>query len=84
MGNLLAAQSGGPTAAINATLRGILEEAMVCGRYDRVYGGLYGIKGILEEQLVELSDVFLSPMDLDLLPELRRRRWGPAGISWEI
>lgn len=67
MGNLLAAQSGGPTTAINATLRGILEEAMVCGRYDRVYGGLYGIKGILEEQLVELSDVFLSPMDLDLL-----------------
>ena len=49
MGNLLAAQSGGPTTAINATLRGILEEAMVCGRYDRVYGGLYGIKGILEE-----------------------------------
>lgn len=39
MGNLLAAQSGGPTTAINATLRGILEEAMVCGRYDRVTEG---------------------------------------------
>ena len=43
MHNLLVAQSGGPTSAINATLSGVITEAMIQGGIDRIYGGLNGI-----------------------------------------
>lgn len=50
MHNLLVAQSGGPTSAINATLSGVITEAMIHGGIDRIYGGLNGIEGILQEK----------------------------------
>ena len=34
MHNLLVAQSGGPTSAINATLSGVITEAMIQGGID--------------------------------------------------
>ena len=56
IGNLLVAQSGGPTAVINASVAGVITEA---GRHDyieNIYGGLNGIYGILNEELVDLND----------------------------
>lgn len=64
MNNLLVAQSGGPTCAINATLAGVIEAAMVSGCIDQVYGGVNGIKGILEGRLCELGGVVRNAMDL--------------------
>ena len=55
MNNLLVAQSGGPTSAINATLAGILDRAMNEGSIDTVYGARYGIQGVLRESFVNLS-----------------------------
>ena len=55
-GNLLIAQSGGPTAVINATLSGILEEGLLSGEIDRIYGSRYGIQGLLEEKLLESAN----------------------------
>ena len=55
-GNLLVAQSGGPTAVINASLAGIISEALNhedC--IEEIYGGLNGILGILNEELVDLA-----------------------------
>jgi ATP-dependent phosphofructokinase / diphosphate-dependent phosphofructokinase len=56
-GNLLVAQSGGPTAAINASIAGVITEA---GRHpdqiEEIYGGLNGIFGILNEQLIDLQE----------------------------
>ena len=55
-GNLLVAQSGGPTSVINASIAGVITEA---GRYDgieNILGGLNGILGILNEELVDLGD----------------------------
>src|SRR5215510_10021378 len=55
-GNLLVAQSGGPTAVINASLAGVIQEA---GRHDcieEIYGGLNGILGILNEDLIDIND----------------------------
>src|SRR5438876_285772 len=55
-GNLLVAQSGGPTAVINSSIAGVIQEA---GRHDyieEIYGGLNGIVGILNEDLVDLND----------------------------
>jgi 6-phosphofructokinase 1 len=65
--NLLVAQSGGPSSAINATLSGILEEAIKSGKIDKVYGGINGIYGILSRQLVELTGQITSNEDLRLL-----------------
>src|SRR5580700_1608446 len=55
-GNLLVAQSGGPTAVINASLAGVIQEA---GRHDcieQIYGGANGILGILEEELIDINE----------------------------
>jgi len=55
-GNLLVAQSGGPTAVINASLAGVVQEA---GRHEfieEIYGGLNGIWGLLREDLIDLND----------------------------
>src|SRR5213075_949195 len=56
VGNLLVAQSGGPTAVINASVAGVIQEA---GRHqciEEIYGGLNGILGILNEDLIDLNE----------------------------
>ncbi len=55
-GNLLVAQSGGPTAVINASLAGVVTEALNCDCIEEIYGGLNGIEGILNERLVDLAE----------------------------
>ena len=55
-GNLLVAQSGGPTAVINCSLAGVIQEA---GRHDcigEIYGGANGILGVLNEDLIDIND----------------------------
>ncbi|MGQ9667612.1 MAG: 6-phosphofructokinase [Anaerolineae bacterium] len=54
-GSLLVAQSGGPTAVINASLAGVVQTAGESGRFDRVLGALDGTLGILRETLVDLT-----------------------------
>jgi 6-phosphofructokinase 1 len=55
-GNLLVAQSGGPTTVINASLAGVITEAL---KYEdnivEIYGALNGVQGILNEQLIDLA-----------------------------
>ncbi|MCS7337797.1 MAG: 6-phosphofructokinase [Verrucomicrobiae bacterium] len=53
-GNLLVAQSGGPTPVINASVAGVVEEAARHNCIEQIYGGLNGILGILNEELVNL------------------------------
>ena len=67
MGNCLIAQSGGPTAVINATLAGIVKANQLNPIYDRVYGGLNGIEGIMKERLVDLTA--MSDYDNKLLQQ---------------
>ena len=50
IGNVLVAQSGGPTAVINASLAGVITEALNHECIEEIYGGLNGIEGILNEQ----------------------------------
>jgi len=52
--NLLIAQSGGPTAAINSSVCGIIVEAEQRGNIDGIYGAINGILGVLNEELVDL------------------------------
>lgn len=53
--NLIVAQSGGPSAAINATLAGVIAAAQEAGEVGRVYGGLHGIEGIQAGKIVDLT-----------------------------
>ncbi len=56
--NLLVAQSGGPTVAINSSLAGVISQAKASKEIDTVFGARNGIQGVLKEELVVLSDVF--------------------------
>lgn len=67
MKNLLIAQSGGPTAAINATLVGIYQAAHTSSRVDRIYGARNGIQGVLEESFVDLKELIKDTQDMELL-----------------
>ncbi len=69
MNNLLVAQSGGPTAAINATVVGVLEMAKLSERVDKVYGSKYGIKGVFEEDLIDLEQLQHNTKKLDILKQ---------------
>jgi 6-phosphofructokinase 1 len=54
-GNLLVAQSGGPTAVINASVAGVVQQARQYPFMQNIYGGLNGILGILRENLIDLN-----------------------------
>lgn len=55
--NCMVAQSGGPTVAINSSLAGVISGAMNNPMYDRVYGSLNGILGILEDRITDLTQL---------------------------
>lgn len=58
-GAALVGQSGGPTAAINATLAGVILGALENTQaITKIYGMKNGIEGFLEEKLVDLSTMF--------------------------
>ncbi len=54
--NVIVAQSGGPTVAINASLAGVLDASLKNEAYETVYGSVYGILGILEDRLMNLNE----------------------------
>lgn len=58
MKNCIVAQSGGPTVAINASLAGVVSGVLNSQEYDIVYGSLNGITGILDNRLLNLSEIF--------------------------
>lgn len=65
--NLLVAQSGGPSVAINATVSGVVECGFVSNQIDRIYGAVNGIQGVLQEHFVELNPILSSPDNMQLL-----------------
>ena len=54
-GKILVAQGGGPTAVINQSLAGLVLEARRFGAVSRVYGARHGVRGIVDEDLVDLT-----------------------------
>ena len=67
MFNIAAAQSGGPTSAINSSLAGIFTEALKQPEIDTVYGSINGIEGVLGDEFVDLGKILTSDYDIDLL-----------------
>jgi 6-phosphofructokinase len=54
-GKVLVAQGGGPTAVINQSLVGVVLEARRFREVRRVYGARHGVRGIVGEDFVDLS-----------------------------
>jgi ATP-dependent phosphofructokinase / diphosphate-dependent phosphofructokinase len=52
---ILVAQGGGPTAVINQSLAGVVLEARRQKMVDLVYGARHGVKGIVNEDFVDLT-----------------------------
>ncbi|MEE3379677.1 MAG: 6-phosphofructokinase, partial [Lachnospiraceae bacterium] len=55
--NCMIAQSGGPTVAINASLAGVLKANEATKSYDKIYGALNGIVGVLHHNFLELTSL---------------------------
>ncbi len=69
-GNAVVGQSGGPTAAINATLAGVIRgaaDAKKRGIVDTLYGMKNGIEGFLSENMVNLTELFADESDIATL-----------------
>ena len=52
---ILVAQGGGPTAVINQSLAGVVLEARRHRGVERVYGARHGVRGIVDEDFVDLT-----------------------------
>ncbi len=61
--NAVIGQSGGPTAAINATLSGVVRELKASEKVDTVYGMLNGIEGFMKEEFCNLSKLLFTEND---------------------
>jgi 6-phosphofructokinase 1 len=55
-GKVLVAQGGGPTAVINQSLAGAVLESRKFTQVTRVYGALHGVRGIVNEDFVDLTE----------------------------
>ncbi len=67
MFNIAVAQSGGPTAAINASLAGVFNGAEQNPEIDEIYGAENGIEGILGDRLLNLRSILMDEHDKKLL-----------------
>ncbi len=64
--NAVYAQSGGVTSVINASAYGVIKAAWDSDIIENIYGGLYGINGVLEESLVDIQQE--DPVAIEKLP----------------
>jgi 6-phosphofructokinase len=63
-GKILVAQGGGPTAVINQSLAGVVLEARRFSSVTRVYGALHGVRGIVNEEFVDLTQETSANLEL--------------------
>ena len=66
-GNAVIGQSGGPTAAINATLAGVISGLLEADCIGEIYGMRNGVEGLLSRRLINLREAIKGEDDLRLL-----------------
>ena len=64
-GNAVVAQSGGPTAVINSSMCGVIQEALRQDPIQRIYAARNGILGVLGEELMDMNAE--APETIELL-----------------
>ena len=64
--NIAVGQSGGPTTVINASLYGVITEAVEnSSMIDKVYGMINGIEGFIADKVIDiLSEVPMEEIEL--------------------
>ena len=65
-GACIIGQSGGPTSVINASAYGVIRTALDSEAITKVYGAEHGIKGVLNDRLIDMDQE--DPAELELLP----------------
>ena len=70
MKNVIVGQSGGPTAVINASLYGVIREALKSEEVGHVYGMINGIEGFLQDKYMDLGE------------RVRASEADSGGLSW--
>jgi 6-phosphofructokinase len=63
-GKILVAQGGGPTAVINQSLVGVVLEARRFAKVTKVYGALHGVRGIINEDFLDLTQETVANLEL--------------------
>ena len=58
-------QSGGPTSVINASAYGVIDTALKNPNITRVLGAAHGIKGVLDDDLIDMGKE--DPAELELM-----------------
>lgn len=64
VGNMIIAQSGGPTVVINQSLVGAVLEARKHKEIKKIYGSLHGLQGILDENFCDLGKETKANLEL--------------------
>src|SRR5262245_22286978 len=54
-GTAVIGQSGGPTAVINQSLVGVIQEARKHGHIDKILGARHGVRGIVNEDFIDVG-----------------------------
>ena len=67
MKNIIVGQSGGPTAAINSSLAGVIKAGADSEKIGKVYGMINGIAGMLEGKILDLDELSHNDEKLKLL-----------------
>lgn len=81
MANVLVVHGGGPTAVMNSSLYGVIQQAKKEKEIEKVYGAIGGSKGILKEQLLDL--LTFSEEQLKLLLETPATAIGSSRYALE-
>ena len=83
--NVMVAQSGGPTVAINASLAGVIRGVMASDQYETVYGSVNGILGILNNHLLNLTEIMNeNPAYLDRLETTPAMYLGSNSLNYTM
>lgn len=64
VGTCMFGQSGGPTAVINSSASGVIQEALKQDDITQVFGLAHGIKGLLDENFYDMSHEDIEELDL--------------------
>lgn len=79
--NAIVGQSGGPTAVINASLAGVIKAACTSEKIGKIYGMRNGIGGMMEERLVDLTELGNDEEALSLLSKTPAAYLGSCRIK---
>ena len=80
-GKAVFAQSGGPTAVINSSICGAIEEARKHKEIVAMYGSIHGILGVLHENMIDLNRE--SPRTISLLRQTPSSSLGSSRYKLE-